>query len=118
MVKLRWEEPPSPDAPKRKQGDKRKIDREVAALRRNPGKWALVREDAASGNYITYKKRGCITRTRALGNNRYAIYAKWEPTSPEAQEWMRKFRPEELEAMGIEMPEDEELDELEDDDDE
>lgn len=106
MVKLRWEEPPASKTPgNRKQGDKRKIDREVDALRRNPGKWALVREDAASGNYITYKKRGCTTRTRALGNNRYAIYAKWEPTSPEAQAWLKKFRPEELEAMGIEVPE-------------
>ena len=92
MVRMKWDTPPEPVKVERHtMNTKRRIDKEVRALRMNPGKWALVREDAASGAYMTYRKRGCTTRTKSLGGNRYAIWAKWDPESKEAQEWLRKY---------------------------
>lgn len=73
--KLNWEDPPptNHNVPARSA----EIDAEVRALKRKPGKWAKVRTAAASGNYTTYKKRGCLTRVKHVGDNRYDIWACW-----------------------------------------
>lgn len=96
MVRLKWSTPPE-NTDRRKRGDKRRIDRECQALRRNPGKWAMLQADAAAGAYVTYKRRGMMTRTKYLGQGRYTIWGMWDPASKEAKEWMRKYDPEALE---------------------
>lgn len=84
-TKLTWENPPSG----RRSGGSSRIDAEVAQLKKRPGKWAKLRDAAPSGNYITYKKRGVVTRVSGVGNNRYDIWGIWfgtpsEPTSIKA----------------------------------
>lgn len=96
MVRLTWSTPPESND-RRKRGDKRRIDREVQALRRNPGKWALLQKDASAGAYVTYKRRGVTTRTKYLQNQRYTIWGMWDPASKEAKAWMKKYDPDGLE---------------------
>lgn len=71
--KLRRESPPSRT---RVVGDSSKIDKEVAHMRKNPGVWFKVREGASGGAYITYKKRGCETRTKTVAEGKYDIWAR------------------------------------------
>lgn len=73
MVKLRWEEPPAG----RRTGGRERIDQEVAALKRRPGHWAKLRDGAAAGNYITYRKRNVLTRVSSVGDNKYDIWGCW-----------------------------------------
>lgn len=77
--KMRREEPP---AQTRKVGNPSKIDRQVKALKKNPGEWFKMREAAAAGAYVVYKRRGCLTRTKSVGNGRHDIWAMW-PTNAE-----------------------------------
>lgn len=79
--KIRREDPPASERPVgRKPGDPNKIDREVAHFKKNPGVWFKVREGAAGGAYMVYKKRGCETRSK-LVNDRYDIWVRWvEPS--------------------------------------
>lgn len=77
---LTWENPPSG----RRAGGSSRIDAEVAQLKKRPGKWAKLRDAAPSGNYITYKKRGVVTRVSGVGNNRYDIWGIWFGTPDEA----------------------------------
>lgn len=86
-VKLRWENPPAG----RRTGGRERIDQEVTALQRRPGKWAKLRDAAAAGNYITYRKRGVVTRVSHVGENRYDIWGCWfgspeEPVEVTAEE--------------------------------
>lgn len=76
--KIRREDPPQREVPRgRKPGDPNKIDREVAHFKNNPGVWFKVREGAAGGAYLVYKKRGCEVRTKHMGNNKYDIWARY-----------------------------------------
>lgn len=52
-------------------------------MKKRPGKWAKLRDGAPSGNYITYKKRGVVTRVSGVGNNRYDIWGIWFGTPDE-----------------------------------
>lgn len=84
--KLKWEKPPA----SRRSGGSSRINSEMAALKKRPGSWAKIREAAPSGNYITYRKRGAMTRVSGVGDNRYDIWAVWfgadeEPTSVTAE---------------------------------
>lgn len=86
-VKLRWETPPAG----RRTGGRERIDNEVDALKRRPGRWAKLRDAAAAGNYITYRKRGVVTRVSHVGGNRYDIWGAWfgspeEPIEVQAQQ--------------------------------
>lgn len=78
--KIRREEPP---AQTRVVGSPSRIDREVRALKRHPGEWFKVRENAASGAYMVYKKRGCETRTKTVGVGRHDIWAMWPADTKE-----------------------------------
>lgn len=73
-VKLRWEQPP---AGGRRGGGAARIDAEVKALKKRPGVWAKLRDKAPAGNYMTYKKRGVLTRVSHVGNNKYDIWGCW-----------------------------------------
>lgn len=77
---LTWENPPSG----RRAGGSSRIDAEVAQLKKRPGRWAKLRDGAPSGNYITYKKRGVVTRVSGVGNNHYDIWGVWFGTPDEA----------------------------------
>lgn len=84
--KLKWEKPPAG----RRSGGSSRIDAEVAQLKKRPGSWAKIREAAPSGNYITYRKRGAMTRVSGVGDNRYDIWCIWfgtpeEPTQVTAE---------------------------------
>ena len=79
---LTWENPPSG----RRSGGSSRIDAEVLQLKKRPGKWAKLRNGAPSGNYITYKKRGVVTRVSGVGNNRYDIWGIWFGTPDEPAE--------------------------------
>ena len=72
-VKLQWEKPPVG----RRKGGSSRIDAEVRELKKRPGTWAKVRSNAPAGNYITYKKRGVMTRVSSVGNNHYDIWCVW-----------------------------------------
>jgi len=72
--KMRREEPPVKKVPTPEPG---RIDREVARLKKNPGVWYKIRENAAAGAYRVYRARGCETRTVSLGDQRYDIYAMY-----------------------------------------
>lgn len=85
-VKLRWEQPPAG----RRIGGPERIKQEVKELKRRPGHWAKLRDKAASGNYITYRKRGVVTRVAHVGDNHYDIWGCWfgsleEPVEVEAE---------------------------------
>lgn len=82
MTKLKWETPPAG----RRAGGAARIDAEVEALKARPGKWAKLRDGAASGNYITYKKRGLMTRVKSVGDNHYDIWACWYGSKEEPAE--------------------------------
>ena len=72
----RWEEPPTNQ---RVSPVKRatRIDREVEKMKENPGQWMKVRENASSGAYVVYKKRGCDVRVKTVGEQRYDVWARW-----------------------------------------
>lgn len=72
-AKLEWGAPP----PSRRPGGAARIKNEVEALKRRPGHWAKLRSGAPSGNYITYKKRGVMTRVQHVGENYYDIWGVW-----------------------------------------
>lgn len=72
--KIRREEPP---AQVRKVGNPSKIDRQVKVLKKHPGEWFKMREAAAAGAYVVYKRRGCLTRTKTVGVGRHDIWACW-----------------------------------------
>lgn len=72
--KVRREDPP---VASRTSGGRAKVDREIAHFKKNVGVWFKVRENASSGAYTTYKKRGCETRTKTVGTGRYDIWARW-----------------------------------------
>lgn len=76
---LSWENPPSG----RRAGGSARINAEVSQLKKRPGRWAKLRDGAPSGNYITYKKRGVMTRVSGVGNNRYDIWGIWFGTPEE-----------------------------------
>jgi hypothetical protein len=81
--RIRREEPPARDVPLgRKPNQVNKIDKEVAAFKKHAGTWFKVRENAAGGAYMVYKKRGCEVRTKHLGNGKYDILARY-PESTE-----------------------------------
>lgn len=78
---LGWEDPP----PQNTRGSSGAYERVVAALRKKPGKWAVVREvakkTAASGmgSYFQYVKTrlpGCEVVSRTQGDVT-RIYARW-----------------------------------------
>lgn len=73
--KVKREEPPAPTGAG--QGNRGKIAREIAHFKKNPGVWFKVRENASSGTYATYKRHGCETRTKTVGDGRYDIWARW-----------------------------------------
>lgn len=77
--KLTWENPPVG----RRAGGSSRIDAEVSQLKKRPGRWAKLRDAAPSGNYITYRKRGVLTRVSGVGNNRYDIWGIWFGTPEE-----------------------------------
>lgn len=79
MSPLRWETPPTSS---RGRGRAPAIDAVVEELKANPGKWALVREDAASNARTPFVKRGCEVRnvTKA-DSHRVTLYARW-PVQP------------------------------------
>lgn len=82
MTKIKWEKPPAG----RRSGGPARIDAEVKALKSRPGVWAKLREGAASGNYITYKKRGLMTRVKSVGDNHYDVWACWYGSKEEPAE--------------------------------
>ena len=80
--KIRREDPPSPNVPLgRKPGQANKIDKEVAFFKKHPGVWYKVREGAAGGAYMVYKKRGCQITSKHLGNGKYDLWACWPKDS-------------------------------------
>jgi hypothetical protein len=78
--KIRREDPP---ARVRTVGNPSKIDREVRYLKKHPNEWFKMREAAAAGAYMVYKKRGCETRTKTVENGRYDIWAMWPSNTEE-----------------------------------
>lgn len=74
--KPRWEEPPASNSGPVRRPTLR-IDREVEAMKKNPGKWMKVRESASSGAYTVYKKRGCEVRVKTVADQRYDVWARW-----------------------------------------
>ena len=86
--KPRWEEPPASErGPGRKASPR--IEKEVDAMRKRPGKWMKVREAASSGAYTVYKKRGCEVRVKSVGlidgQQRYDVWARWPEDGKPAQ---------------------------------
>lgn len=55
------------------------IAADVEALKENPGRWALVREDGAASIVAAYKRYGCEARSHRNGNvrGRADVYARW-----------------------------------------
>lgn len=72
--KIRREEPP---ATTRGRGNAAQIDKEIRHFQKHPGVWFKVRENASSGAYVTYKNRGCETRTKTITEGRFDIWARW-----------------------------------------
>lgn len=79
----RWELPPSTEVQNRTPTEQ--IDREVAAMRRNPGQWMKVRENASSGAYTVYKRRGCLVKVKTVAEQRYDVWACWPEDGKPAQ---------------------------------
>ena len=74
---MRREEPTR--AHPRRNGERaREIDRDVEQLKANPGRWALVVEDATSDvGRRPYRRRGCETASRGPLGGPISIYARW-----------------------------------------
>jgi hypothetical protein len=99
-VDLVWEEPPAGQYGRGKAGE---VDRTVEVLKKNPGKWARVEDEATSSSAVVkWKKRGCDAIARGLPKEkgkgyRYAIYVRWpEPKAPDPKELAKKATPEQL----------------------
>lgn len=73
MVEIKWQDPPAALT---------LHDSIVAALKNNPGRWALVGEDKSSSSAgAKWSKSGCETKlhrkTAADGKPQYDVYARW-----------------------------------------
>lgn len=80
MVEIKWQDPPE-----RGSWIGGTLTPIVAALKKNPGKWALVREKVSSSSAQTpWKKQGCeaLVRRSNPGETppRYDVYARWPET--------------------------------------
>lgn len=73
MVEIKWQDPPAALT---------HHDSIVAALKNNPGRWALVAEDRSSSSSGTpWNKSGCETKVHRKnpgeGKAKYDVYARW-----------------------------------------
>ena len=73
MVEIKWQDPPAALT---------LHDSIVAALKNNPGRWALVAEDRSSSSSGTpWTKSGCETKVHRKnpgdGKPKYDVYARW-----------------------------------------
>lgn len=79
MVEIKWQDPPAALT---------LHDSIVAALQKNPGRWALVAEDRSSSSAGTpWTKSGCETKVHRKNPGdakaKYDVYARWpEETKP------------------------------------
>lgn len=80
--KIRREDPPAPT--RAGGGNRNRILKQLTYFKKNPGVWYKVRENASSGAYMTYKKHGCETRTKTVGEGRYDVWARW-PEKPDTK---------------------------------
>lgn len=80
MVTLNWQEPPASNGVGGWRMERaREIDETVAALRANPGRWALVAESISLGANRAWRKRGCQVRMVCAGRpkGKCALYVRW-----------------------------------------
>lgn len=71
----RWEDPPPAN---RVTDESRAFIALVETLRAQPGRWALIWPAAKSGGVsMSLKRYGLEATTRALGNGRIAVYARY-----------------------------------------
>ena len=73
MVEIKWQDPPAALT---------LHDSIVAALKNNPGRWALVAEDrSSSSSGMPWNKSGCETKVHRKnpgdGKPKYDVYARW-----------------------------------------
>jgi hypothetical protein len=78
MVEIKWQDPPAALT---------RHDSIVAALKNNPGRWALVAEDRSSSSSGTpWNKSGCETKVHRKnpgeGKAKYDVYARWPEKKP------------------------------------
>ena len=80
---LVWKDPPSA----RSYRARKDYTAVVAELRANPGRWALIFENASAGMSMTLKRRGLQTRTVQVSAkpNRHDVYARWPEEATHAQ---------------------------------
>ena len=75
MVELKWQDPPP-----RRQGEYW-LEKTVAELRANPGRWALVRHydkhTSANNSYQRLKAAGCEATQRRTPDGGADLYARW-----------------------------------------
>lgn len=80
---MKWKTPPTAGRQRTSQDE---VDANVAQLRANPGRWALIDTDVPANRRDPYKKAGCDTRTTATGreyqNGRVDLYARWPTPGP------------------------------------
>ena len=78
---MKWQEPPADGRSARpKQSRSDEINAVAEELKANPGKWALVDEDAWPNTLYVWKKRGLEVRFRMTGEGRKGdIYARYVP---------------------------------------
>lgn len=76
---LVWKEPP----PQRPHRTHRKLDVIEAELRANPGRWALIYDNASAGLCRPLKLRGLEVRTVrvSVGPVKHDVYARWPEVS-------------------------------------
>lgn len=78
-TEIKWEEPGKATRGKSLSSA---IDAIADQLKANPGKWALVQENAFNGGVVTWQKRGLETATRrpaGTQKGRCNIYARLNP---------------------------------------
>ena len=80
---LVWKEPP----PQRSYRERKDLATIVAELHANPGRWALIYENASAGCCRTLKRRGLQVRTVRVSveGATHDIYARWPEEVPHAQ---------------------------------
>lgn len=80
MTDIIWKDPPPPNRGGTVLGKTAKF---VAALRANPGRWALYRSAKTCGT-VVYRRQypGTEWTTRRREDGRYDVYARWVGEQP------------------------------------
>ncbi|QAY16096.1 hypothetical protein SEA_ELESAR_45 [Arthrobacter phage Elesar] len=82
MVEITWQDPP----PARGAATGGRYEQIIEALRKHPGRWALITSDwKTSSAPAAFRQNGCQATTRANeGKKTYSVYARF-PTPKESQ---------------------------------